>query len=568
MRRHAVQRSLRHVRPAPRWVSVVWRPGGLLPHRPTPAAAGPRWQPGLWPSQRRAQHSGPPGGTDIVEAEGPAVTLTELQDIVSSVEGPCEGSDLVDLYQQFLHVRAPQEKLRPVLQQLCVKWRDTVGTLTPQQLCSIYAVHDRLHCYGKEAFRALGKQLLLMDPAQFEIEDVVEVLAINKHYTDHWQAVELNKSYLWDYVLHRHRGRWGTSPVVQVMLHRAEQIPDEELDVADTLGLLDVLVTMDVQRPALLNKLLRRVVDLQPEIDDRTAIRGFRLVAGVRDQTEGSVEAVKQLLARTEAYVRRIQEAERWQEEWRDADPETLPAVADVAGDRRAEIVQQRKAARLAAQDVTNAAMSVAEGMTRFTAQLNADDRRLKAALANRVAKAAQLQGVALQTDPDRFPGPPFLVREVVDTLVALGRAAEIGADFGDPDLGNITATHQSLVTFAMERAKQIPSELYAPQDLIAIMEAKTTLMWRDDDLIHKVADRATATEFMFSPLQVNRIVSAVERMKVLNRNFNNCFYMNQYAFFMIDLIVVFTAGMALLLLVSYLRDRSSDHEEEDEVWG
>lgn len=56
--------------------------------------------------------------------------------------------------------------------------------------------------------------------------------------------------------------------------------------------------------------------------------------------------------------------------------------------------------------------------------------------------------------------------------------------------------------------------------------------------------------------------------MKVLNRNFNNCFYMNQYAFFMIDLIVVFTAGMALLLLVSYLRDRSSDHEEEDEVWG
>lgn len=38
----------------------------------------------------------------------------------------------------------------------------------------------------------------------------------------------------------------------------------------------------------------------------------------------------------------------------------------------------QRLPARLAAQDVTNAAMSVAEGMTRFTAQLNADDRRLK----------------------------------------------------------------------------------------------------------------------------------------------------------------------------------------------
>lgn len=44
-------------------------------------------------------------------------------------------------------------------------------------------------------------------------------------------------------------------------------------------------------------------------------------------------------------------------------------------------------------------------------------------------------------------------------------------------------------------RAKAIPSELYAPRDQVAVLHGLTLLMWRDVDLVQKIAQQVRGAE-------------------------------------------------------------------------
>jgi len=489
-------------------------------------------------------------------------TFEELQGILATLEDPnaeITGEDLVDLYDAFLDLRVPQEKIRPALQRLAKRWRRADFALTPHQLCALYTAHHRLNCYTPTAFRALGLRLLHMDLSQFQIEDVVEILSVNKKFMDNLQDKEFGKSFIYVRMVERHRRAWGTTPVVQVLLTRAEQFADEELDVRDTVALLDAVVGMEIHRPLLLAKLLRRVTDLQEGIEGTDAVRLFHLVASIKDHTEGSVQALRMLLHKTEEYVQRIRDEESRLRQLRELGAE---APLSLIRDRQEDLEAQRRAARQAAADVTNAVLGVAEGFQAYFPFLNPEsERRDKATLCNQIVKAAQLQGVALQTQPDLFVGPPFLVREVTATLRALGNAAAVGTQWGIPDLGNVTVTHDALVEFCVERAKAIPSELYAPRDQVAVLHGLTLLMWRDVDLVQKIAQQAIVTNDIFSPLQVEQIMAHMERLKVFNSRFNTKFYFDIYAGHMIDAVLVVCLVCYFIFFVVFVHDTCRDPE-------
>ena len=150
------------------------RPSG--PTRPPSAAAARPW------ARQRAffweGFEGPEAHMPLDVQKDRNELLDELTKIIRAMTLPCEATNLADLYQQFLAVRAPHDEIQTTMQRLGDKWKDQTLNWTPEAIATIYRVHHELNCYHLQSFGNLGVEAAKMGADAFGPREVTAFLTV------------------------------------------------------------------------------------------------------------------------------------------------------------------------------------------------------------------------------------------------------------------------------------------------------------------------------------------------------------------------------------------------------